>query len=56
MWHADPLLGNDREISKCTTAVNRQRPVNSNRGAVFYMESVPRCYNQDKLEVRCMMS
>jgi hypothetical protein len=23
MWHADPLLGNDREISKHTTAVAR---------------------------------
>jgi hypothetical protein len=31
MWPVDPLLGNDREISNYTTAVTRQRPVESNR-------------------------
>jgi hypothetical protein len=35
LWHVDLLLGNDREINKYTTAVTRQRHVNSNRGAVF---------------------
>jgi hypothetical protein len=25
MWHVDPLLGNDREINKYTTAVTEQR-------------------------------
>jgi hypothetical protein len=49
MWHV-PLLGNDREISKYPTAVTRQRPVNTNRGKVFPLRSVPRCYNQYKLE------
>jgi hypothetical protein len=39
MWHVDPLLGND--------TVNRQRPVNSNRGTVFSVLSVPICYKQD---------
>jgi hypothetical protein len=29
--------------------VAKQRPVNSNRGTVFSVQSVPRCYNQDKL-------
>jgi hypothetical protein len=46
-----PLLGNYREISNCTTAVTRQRRVNSNRGTVFSMQSVPRCYNHCKLAV-----
>jgi hypothetical protein len=56
MWHVDPLLSKGREVSKCSTAVNRQRPVNSNRGTVFNVRSVPRCYNPNKLEVSCMVS
>jgi hypothetical protein len=51
LWHVDTLLGNDRERSNYTTAVTRQRPVNSNRGMVFSVRSVPRCCKQDKLEV-----
>jgi hypothetical protein len=51
LWHVDPLLGNDREISKYTAAVTRKRPVNSNRGMVFSVRSLPRCYKQDKLGV-----
>jgi hypothetical protein len=51
MWHDDPLLGNDREISNYATAVTRQRPVKCNRGKVFYVQSVPRCYKQGKLSV-----
>jgi hypothetical protein len=35
LWHVDPLLDNDREIRIYTTAVTRQRPVNSNRQTVF---------------------
>jgi hypothetical protein len=31
LWHVDPLLGNDCEISNYTTAVTRQRSLNSNR-------------------------
>jgi hypothetical protein len=34
-WYVNPLLGNDREISNYTTAVTRQRPVNSNRRKMF---------------------
>jgi hypothetical protein len=34
-WYVDPLLGNDQEISNYTTAVTRQRSVNSNRGKIF---------------------
>jgi hypothetical protein len=32
LWHVDSLLGNDREISHCRTAVGIQWPINSNRG------------------------
>jgi hypothetical protein len=35
LWHVDLLLGNDSEISNYTTAVTRQRPVNSNRERCF---------------------
>jgi hypothetical protein len=51
MWHVVLLLGNDREISNYTTTITRQRPVNSNRGTVFSVRSVPRCYKKNKLEV-----
>jgi hypothetical protein len=47
MWLVDPLLGNDREISSYTTAVTGQQPVSGNRGMVFSVLSVLRCYNQD---------
>jgi hypothetical protein len=36
LWHVGPLLGNDSEISKYTTAVSRQRSVNRNRETVFF--------------------
>jgi hypothetical protein len=49
LWHVDQLLGNDCEICNYTTAVTRQRPVNSNRGMIFSVQSVPRCYKKDKL-------
>jgi hypothetical protein len=49
LWHIDPLLGNDRKISNYTTTVTRHRTLNSNRGTVFSVRSVPRCYKQDKL-------
>jgi hypothetical protein len=49
MWHVVPLRGNDREMRKCTTAVTRQGLVNSNRGNVFSVLFVPRCYKQDEL-------
>jgi hypothetical protein len=51
LWHVDALLGNDRKISNYITAVTRQRPVNNNRGTVFSLRSMPRCYKQDKLGV-----
>jgi hypothetical protein len=56
------LLSKDREISKYTRGVSRQllgkhvpaaihtnTTMVSNRGTVFYMWSVPRCYNRDGL-------
>jgi hypothetical protein len=49
LWHVDPFLARDHEISNDTAAVARQRPLNSNRGNVFSVRSVPRCYKQDKL-------
>jgi hypothetical protein len=38
LCHVDPLLGKYHEISNYTTAVSRQRPVNSNRGKVFSVQ------------------
>jgi hypothetical protein len=52
LWHVVPLLGNEREINDYTTSVTRQWPVNSKRGKVFSVQSVPRCYKLDKLGVR----
>jgi hypothetical protein len=59
LWHVDPLLGNDREIIKRTTAVVRSRilqqtqnqQLHCNRGAVFSMLSVRNCYKQGQLAV-----
>jgi hypothetical protein len=64
MWHIDTLLGKDREISNYTTAVPRQwlkvimwSPQQTqmqqlhNRGMVFSMRSVSRCYKQGQLAV-----
>jgi hypothetical protein len=48
LWHVDALLGYDSEINNYSTAVTKQRPINSNRGKVFSVRSVPRCYKQDK--------
>jgi hypothetical protein len=36
LWHVDLLLGNDHEISKYTTGVNRQQSINNNRGMLFF--------------------
>jgi hypothetical protein len=49
MWHVDLLLHNDSEISNYTMAITRQWPLNSNRGIVFSVRSMPRCYKQDEL-------
>jgi hypothetical protein len=35
LWHVDPSLGNDREISNYTMAVTRQQSINSNRRTGF---------------------
>jgi hypothetical protein len=51
LWNVYALLGIDRDLSNYTTAVTRQRPVNSNRGTVFSVRSVPKCYKQGKLGV-----
>jgi hypothetical protein len=66
LWHADLLLGNDREICSCTTAVARQWlssiPTNMNAtieellGEVFSMGSVPRLYNEDHLPLAVSLS
>jgi hypothetical protein len=40
LWYVAPLVCNDRDISNYTTAVTRQRPVNSNRGTGFSVRSV----------------
>jgi hypothetical protein len=45
--YADSLLDNDREISNYTTTTTRQLPVNSNRGMVFSVRFVSRCYKHD---------
>jgi hypothetical protein len=47
----DPLLGNDREIRNYTTAVTRERPVNSKIRTVFSVLSVQRFYKQGQLDV-----
>jgi hypothetical protein len=51
LWRVNSMLGNDRETSNYTTAVTRQWPVNSNRGTVFSVRSLPRCYEQRQLVV-----
>jgi hypothetical protein len=49
LWHVDPLLGNNCEISSYTMVVTRQQPVNSNRGTMFSVLFMLRCHKQDKL-------
>jgi hypothetical protein len=49
MCHVDRLPGNDREIRNYTTAVTMQWAINSNRGTVFSVWSVPICQKQDRL-------
>jgi ribosomal protein S26 len=43
----------DCKMSSYTTDVTSQRPVNSKRGTVFSVWSLPRCYKQYKLGVSC---
>jgi hypothetical protein len=57
LWHVDPFLDNDREISKYTTAITEngfaKKRVStatigySNRGTVLSIRLVPRFCNQD---------
>jgi hypothetical protein len=53
LWHVDPLTGNECETKHYTTAVTgpmtQTQQLHCNRGSVFYVQSVPRCYMQDKL-------
>jgi hypothetical protein len=42
-----PLLGNDLEANNWTRAFTTQRPVNSSRGTVLSVPSMPRCHKQD---------
>jgi hypothetical protein len=51
VWHVDPLVRNDREISIYTTAFTRQWSKNSNRGTVFSVRSMPKYYKQGQLTV-----
>jgi hypothetical protein len=51
MWLVDQMLSNGREINNYTVTLTRQQPVNSNRGTVFSVLSVPTYYKQDKLFV-----
>jgi hypothetical protein len=54
LWRVDPLLVNDREIRKDTTPltdndfankhVRKATIGNSNRGIVFSVRPIPRCY------------
>jgi hypothetical protein len=49
------FLGNGGETNNGTTSIARQQILNkqkliSNRGMVFFVQSVPRCYNRDGLE------
>jgi hypothetical protein len=50
--HVDLMLGSNRQINNYTAAVTRQRPLNNNRGKVFSVRSLLKCYKQDKLGVR----
>jgi hypothetical protein len=47
-----PLLRIDRKISSYGTTVARQPLVNVNKGTVFSVQSVPRCYEQSLLFCR----
>jgi hypothetical protein len=49
LWHVDPLLGIDCEISNNIRAVTRQRPVKRDRGKVFSVRFLPISYKQEKL-------
>jgi hypothetical protein len=53
MSHVVSFLENNREISN---EVTRLRPVNSNRGTVFSVRAVPRCYKQENLELSWLVS
>jgi hypothetical protein len=35
LWHVDPLLGNNHEISIYAMVVTKQQPINSYRNDVF---------------------
>jgi hypothetical protein len=48
LWHVDSLLGSYCEIGDCTAAVARQWSENNDRGMLFYVRSVPRCYKQGR--------
>jgi hypothetical protein len=47
----DPLLGGNREIGNCTSAVSMQRPANKNRGMVFSALSAKQQLNSNNLTV-----
>jgi hypothetical protein len=47
LWHVDPLLRGDCKIGDCTAATARHQPATNNRGTVFSVWCVPRCYKHD---------
>jgi hypothetical protein len=52
LWHADPLLRNDRERSSCIKSIAEQRLrkqtcFHSNNEMVFSVQSVPKCDKHD---------
>jgi hypothetical protein len=49
LWHADPLLGGEREICDCTAAVARQQP--ANRGMMFSARSTKQQLNSNRGKV-----
>jgi hypothetical protein len=42
-------LDRQRPQNNWKTAITMQRSINSNRGTIFSVQSLPRCYKQDSL-------
>jgi hypothetical protein len=49
LWHVDPLQGNGRLAITWEHQQTRTQQLNSNKGKVFSVWTVPRYYKQDKL-------
>jgi hypothetical protein len=60
LWHVDPLLLNDHEIASYSvtdpyTSMFPWQQLHCNRGILLFMQSVPRCYKQNKLRVSALL-